>query len=166
MAEEPIANQSVLAVMPLGEDRISLQDILHQSKWKLRFTATLEEARDALRVFSFGIVMSECHLPGGLCWKDLLHETQGLANSPPLIVVDRVAEEWLWAEVLNLGGHDLLMKPFDSREVLHAISVACHFCENEQRIRMPRKSVTSIPENIFERPSPIAWTRRASNHHE
>ncbi len=31
----------------------------------------------------------------------------------PLIVTDRLANEALWSEVLNLGGYDVVAKPFE-----------------------------------------------------
>jgi hypothetical protein len=49
-----------------------------------------------------------------------------LVNPPPLIVVDRLADERLRAEVLNQGGFDLLMEPFDKPEGLGVLSrMAC-----------------------------------------
>ena len=137
MVEEPIAYRAILAVFPFREDRTSLETILGDANWDLRFTATFEEARSALRAFSFGAVISEGHLPDGQCWKDLLREIQDIAGSPPLIVVERFADEWLWAEVLNLGGYDVLMKPFDAKEVLHAVTMACHFCDGYLRQHIP-----------------------------
>jgi DNA-binding NtrC family response regulator len=150
MAKESIANLTVLAVFPFAEDHISLRTILGHSNWELHFTATFEEARDALRALSFGAVISEGRLPEGLGWKDLLREIQDAAESPPLIVVDRQADEWLWAEVLNLGGYDVLMKPFDAKEVLHAVTTACDFCENKRRMSAVRKSAKSAQESLPE----------------
>jgi DNA-binding response OmpR family regulator len=151
MAKEPIAKQSVLAVLPFGEDRTVLKQILGHSIWEVRFTATFDEARNALHTFSFGVVISEGRLPDGLGWKDLLREIQDVAASPPLIVVDRLADELLWAEVLNLGGYDVLVKPFEIKEVLHAVTVACDFCENERRMSVLRKSAKSTRESLFEK---------------
>jgi FixJ family two-component response regulator len=54
-----------------------------------------------------------------------------------------LADDRLWAEVLNMGGYDLLMKPFDEREVLHAASMACRHCEDEQRMNTSRKPPNS-----------------------
>ena len=156
MAKEPIPNLLILALFPFAEDRISLRTILGHSNWELHFTATFEEAQDALRGFSFGAVISEGRLPGGLCWKDLLSEIQDIACPPPLIVVDRLADERLWAEVLNIGGYDVLMKPFDAKEVLHAVTVACNFCENERRLTAVRKSAKTAQDTL-----PESATQRA-----
>jgi hypothetical protein len=37
---------------------------------------------------------------------------------PSLIVFSCLADEFLWAEVLNLGGFDVRMTPFEPEEVL------------------------------------------------
>jgi FixJ family two-component response regulator len=39
-------------------------------------------------------------------------------------VCSHLADEYLWAEVLNLGGCDVLAKPFEDHEVLRAAYMA------------------------------------------
>jgi len=38
----------------------------------------------------------------------------------------------MWAEVLNLGAHDLLTQPFVPREVFHVITFARHSWNSER----------------------------------
>jgi DNA-binding response OmpR family regulator len=57
-------------------------------------------------------------------WRDLLVALQAEADAPPLIVVSRLADDRLWAEVLNLGGYDLLTKPFIAVEVTRVVRMA------------------------------------------
>ena len=57
-------------------------------------------------------------------WEDLLKATAGLPAPPNLIVFSRLADECLWAEVLNLGGFDVLMTPFEPEEVLRVTFAA------------------------------------------
>jgi DNA-binding response OmpR family regulator len=64
----------------------------------------------------FAAVISDCSMPDGRNWKDLLAELQIFPDPPPLIVTSRLADERLWAEVLNMGGYDLLLQPFDAKE--------------------------------------------------
>ena len=49
-------------------------------------------------------------------WKDLLEHTQRVANPPFMIVASLHADDYLWAEALNLGAYDVLAKPFDRTE--------------------------------------------------
>ena len=43
----------------------------------------------------------------------------------PLIVFDRLADDRLWAQVLSVGGYDLVSKPFEAKEVLQVLRMAC-----------------------------------------
>src|SRR6184192_2045185 len=70
-----------------------------------------------------GIILIDSDLPGG--WKIFLQDVQARAHPPALIVVARVGDKRLWAEVLNLGGYDVLAKPLDPAEVDYVISAAC-----------------------------------------
>ena len=127
MEQEPIANQVILAVFPPGEDRTSLEDILGNSNWQLRFTHTLAETQAALDAGRIAVVLSERRLADGHCWKDVLDHLQDAPNPAPLIVADRLADDALWAEVLNLGGYDVLATPFHAKEVLHAVTAAWRY---------------------------------------
>jgi DNA-binding response OmpR family regulator len=58
-------------------------------------------------------------------WRDLLMDLQTESEvPPPLIVSSRLADDRLWAEVLNLGGYDLLTKPFLASEVSRVVKMA------------------------------------------
>ncbi len=140
MSENRIAGQTILAVFPAGEDRTVLDSMLRLSDWQLQFTQAFDEARVVLRTAPVGVLISDEHFPGDYNWKDLLHELHEMPAPPPLIVTGRVGDSALWAEVLNLGGHDLLAKPFNAREVLHVVTTACHFSANQRdRTRVRRK---------------------------
>ena len=116
---------SVLALLASSADREALRVIIVHSKWKLRFEEGLRDLRHVLDDADVGVVLSDCALPDGhSSWKDLLRVVEAAPPARPLIVTDRVADERLWAEVLNLGAYDLLAKPFQPEEVFHAISLA------------------------------------------
>ncbi|MBI3681875.1 MAG: response regulator [Acidobacteria bacterium] len=123
MNSRPARSATVLALLPSDEDRGSLSNILSSSPWKLRFAGRLQEARTVLRTVRIFVVVAECDYPDG-CWRDLLKEIEQMADAPALIVASRLADEALWATVLNLGGFDLLAKPFHAAEVLPIVSRA------------------------------------------
>ena len=131
MAKSRIANQTVLMVLPTADDRKSLAVIFAGSQWKLRFAGRKRDVRTALRAVP-SVVISERELWDGRGWQDVLLELQKMKSPPPLIVADRLADDRLWVEVLNLGAHDLLAKPFDAGEVLQAVNAACLPFETQQ----------------------------------
>jgi DNA-binding response OmpR family regulator len=88
---------------------------------------TAESCHAALQVLNGGriaIVVCERELPDG-SWRDILEHLWSAPGRPFLIVTSRVADEWLWAEVLNTGGDDVLAKPFNAREIRHVMQTAC-----------------------------------------
>lgn len=149
MAEKPIANPTIVAVFSDCEDRTLLVRIFAHSEWKLKFTRVLPETQNTLRTSTASVVISDSRLSDGCCWKDLLTGMKDMRDPPPLIVADRLADERLWAEVLNLGAYDLLAKPFDAKEVLHAVASACRHSENERQIFPHRKPAKSaLQDNV------------------
>src|SRR5437879_3001231 len=96
-----------LAVNPSDEDLSALRQILSQLKWKLNSVSTMEEARSSIiRCGPPAIVICERDLPDGN-WKLLFGETESLPRPPKFIVSSRLADEYLWSEVLNIGAYDV-----------------------------------------------------------
>jgi DNA-binding response OmpR family regulator len=111
---------SVLSVSPMPEDHLMLRHILDSALWKVSAVATRRSAIERLRASAVSVVICESVLEDGT-WKDILEHNQACSYAPPLIVTSRLTNEYLWAEVLNLGGYDVLPKPFNDREVRHVL---------------------------------------------
>jgi len=120
----PEGTVPVLAVSPLAEDRVRLREILSQGNWKLHEASGCREALALLREQTVPVLLCERdHADGN--WEDLLKAAATLLPDPPnLIVFSRLADESLWAEVLNLGGFDVLITPFEPEEVLRVTFAA------------------------------------------
>ena len=56
-----------------------------------------------------------------------------LPHQPLLVVTSRLADEHLWVEVLNLGGHDVLAKPFQAAEVQWVLENAWRIWANRDK---------------------------------
>jgi len=119
--EKPISAQeraaAVLVVSPLPADRLRLREIFSQGSWKVHEASDCCEALAVLRDQRVPVLLCERSHANG-AWEDLLEGTASLPAPPSLIVFSRLADESLWAKVLNLGGFDLLMTPFEPEEVL------------------------------------------------
>jgi DNA-binding NtrC family response regulator len=129
----------VLAVLPDQRDRASLQEIFRHSNWSLDLVDNYQDAERALATARFGVVITDADLGADRDWKYILDETLAMAVPVPVIVTDRLADERLWAEVLNLRAYDLLLKPFDSTEVYRIVSSAWLFCCNQYQASTQRK---------------------------
>ena len=113
----------ILLVSPAEADYTFLRHIIDHSRWKLYWALNCREALTLLQRHSIGVVITAGDLPDGN-WKSLLEAVTELPVSPSLIVAARLADERLWAEVLNLGGYDVLLTPFEPAEVFRVGSAA------------------------------------------
>jgi len=119
-ADFPAARYSLLLLVGAIEDN---GGIFSHFPWPTRRTRRLREAwpvmcRDLARV-----VLCEHALEDGR-WKDVLELAASRPYPPLVIVTARLADERLWAEVLNLGGYDVLAQPLDRNEALRTIGLA------------------------------------------
>lgn len=134
---------TILSISPLQEDHVSLARIIDHSEvsfhtasvWEIHPTDTLESAVSVLRKNGARIVLTERDLIRPGAWKDVLMEISALSDPPLLIVTSRLADEFLWAEALNLGAFDVLAKPFDSKEAIHVLISAWLRKENKNKIQ-------------------------------
>lgn len=112
----------MLVVSPDVLDHSSLEMIL-ETGYRVYSASGRQEAFALMRRNRPDVVICEHTLPDG-DWRDILSDLQGEHEAPRLIVSSRLADTRLWAEVLNLGGYDLLMKPFAAREVRSVVAMA------------------------------------------
>ena len=113
---------SVLSVSPTQNDHQELRSIL-SGMCQVVAARTCQEAAEFLCRESVPVIFCERDLPDG-SWKYLLSYTAELKDPPALIVTSQLADEYLWAEVLNIGGYDVLAKPFREPEVRHTLEWA------------------------------------------
>ena len=119
----PEGTAEILTVSRLSADLVRLREILAQGNWKLHEASDCCEALALLRNENVPVLLCECDQADGN-WKDLLRATARLPAPPNLIVFSRLADEYLWARVLNIGGFDVLMTPFEPEEVLRVTFAA------------------------------------------
>jgi DNA-binding response OmpR family regulator len=123
-----------LIVSPFEEDHATLRQMLAPPGFGLRSARSFREAAPLIE--EFPIIIAECNL-GGCCWKDLWNAIQVSPKRPwpRLIVAADIANDRLWAEVINLGAQDVLAKPFDSAEVHWVVAEAWASWNRERGVR-------------------------------
>jgi DNA-binding response OmpR family regulator len=115
--------KSALLVSPLSEDHEFLGQLFARQNWKLYGARTLGSALVLLRDQPVPVVISERDLPLGN-WCDLFEAISKLPWRPLLVVTSHLADEYLWAEVLNIDAYSVLAKPFDLSEVVRVLDSA------------------------------------------
>ena len=120
----------IISISPIEDDHSALAEILRCTDtahtpvaWRMHTAPALESALPLLRESAIPIVVCEREL-GSHTWKNVLAELMKLPNPPLLIVTSRHADNYLWAEALNMGAYDVLAKPFYAEEVVRVLSHA------------------------------------------
>ena len=115
---------SALVVNARAEERRMLRGIFARTQWRWHSVASIAEAMSWMaQRGSPQVMICDQNLPDG-SWRLLFEQTEILPRAPKFIVSSRVADDYLWAEVLNLGGHDVLATPFDQSEVARVVGSA------------------------------------------
>lgn len=99
---------------------------------KIRSVSSCQEALESLRGIPWAVIVCECLLSDG-SWQHILREAQAMTAAPPVIVVSRLADDDLWARVLNLGGYDVLATPLDGAELKKIVITASKWYSASKR---------------------------------
>ena len=122
---------AMVATFRRNEDRRDLERIVGPCQWKLIWSRTCAGAIEAARRSAAPIVISGRTFPDG-GWRDIWSGLRSQPQPPMFILASWLADEALWAEVLNLGGYNLLMKPFRPEEVIRTVHGALIAWRNVQ----------------------------------
>ncbi len=133
---------TVLLVGPDPGDRPLLASVFALPEWKPYWTCNYREAMQALICDRMTVIICDRYLPDG-CWKDVLSQTQILSDPPCVVVACALPDSAFWAEVFNLGGYDVLEKPFVREEVEVVAQLASGKFRND--VEAPRRGL--IPLN-------------------
>lgn len=115
-----------LSALLIGEyetDRSLVRDIFRKLRWHLFEARDRRGAIQCLKRNPVHVVLTETEGPDWN-WKQMLRALRGVRPQPQLIVTSRLADNHLWAEVLNVGAYDVLLQPFEREEVERVVASA------------------------------------------
>lgn len=119
MTSEP----TTLVVMP-PERRSDLIRHLSEIPVAVLTASSCAEAAELLRDSpAVRVVLTDLCLPDG-SWFDVLNRVSDLKSNTPVVVCARLADERLWSQVLEAGGFDVLVEPYEAAEVRRILSAA------------------------------------------
>ena len=114
---------SALAVGEYESDRLLLHEIFRRCGWRLFEARDRRHALECLERNPVQVVLAESEVRNWN-WRKVLSDLRRLPAPPQLVVTSRLADDYLWAEVLNVGGYDVLTQPFEPDEVERVIASA------------------------------------------
>jgi DNA-binding response OmpR family regulator len=127
---KPTKQEISVRALLLGEfdeDRLLVRKVFRRSGWRLFESCHRRGALECVERNAPQVVIAESNL-AGWNWKQVLHDLKRSSKPPQLVVTSRTADELLWAEVLNIGGYDVLARPLVAEELERVVASACaHF---------------------------------------
>jgi DNA-binding NtrC family response regulator len=122
-AAPSVGRVSILALLTEEGDRRLLAAAANRNHWVLAFAGGYDEAR---------LQLEKIQQPVVLCDRDSLERdwcsvVEGLATCSPhssILLVSKVADDYLWNEVVRRGGYDILSKPLEEDEVVRVVKLA------------------------------------------
>jgi len=119
-----------------------LSEAASTSGWSIRAAATLEEAIPAVQDGSFPLVVYDCNPADD--WRAAFDRLRSVNSSICLVLASRATDPYLWQEVIQAGGFDLISRSAAQDEVIHKLRFAWFWNETSQpasnkRISRPSK---------------------------
>ena len=113
----------ILLATSRDDDATSLREVLAHTRWTLVRAHAWTDAFRAQTEFGFPIVLYDRDL-AGIPWHEGVPLMMRAGRPPAIILLSAVADPYLWDEVVQAGGFDLLPRPFRRDETLAMIAFA------------------------------------------
>lgn len=124
----------LLLVTPVESDSRALARILAQSRWVLHWARTGREGLEFVRHAPFMAVVCDRDLRDG-SWQEFASALRVIPDAP-LLLVACSDPRGLWFDVVQSGGFDVVLKPFERGEMTWALTTAwCHWSDRATRAR-------------------------------
>ena len=114
--------EAIVFVSASAGDARALREIAGPGGWMVVNVPDLAGARAVVDKLGPRLVVCDTEIEGHGTWRDLLTRPDGEPRFA-LVVASRLADDTLWSEVLNLGGLDVLRKPFSAEEVARVLGL-------------------------------------------
>lgn len=120
MSEKQI---SILLTSAQRDDARNLQTVLDGTLWSVIEAENRTEAVRRLKEKEVSIVLCDRDF-GDAPWQQTMQELIAARRGVCVILLSGVADQYLWDEVVRLGGFDVLTRPFQREQVISLLMFA------------------------------------------
>jgi CheY-like chemotaxis protein len=117
------ARTPVIALTASQHDREILMAVSCRGLWDVHFADSRVQAWEIVHRFGSPVVLYDRDWPNAE-WRTTVHTFASCPQRPCVILMSRVADDYLWQELIRCGGHDLLAKPLRPDDVNRALKLA------------------------------------------
>ena len=121
-----IARIPIVALVMSDEDRKVLSHISDHEPVEIHFAESRVEAWDVLNRLNSPLILYDRDWPDAE-WRTTVQTFAASPHRSCVILASRVADDYLWQELIRCGGYDLVAKPFRADDVARALKLALSY---------------------------------------
>lgn len=138
-----IEQLSLLGILADASDGMELRRTAASSDWRVLTTHNGHETLTLLNRNLISIVIYDRDLSDD--WRTMIRQSARSASKPAVILASRVVDQYLWQEVVDNGGYDVIKKPFDTEEVRRTVNLAWTYWKSRYINSHDQKHSTDHP---------------------
>jgi DNA-binding NarL/FixJ family response regulator len=113
----------ILALSVSLDDRFLLERLRKQHDWEVLFTHSPRHAFSLVSQSHFEVILCDRN-QYGYPWREVIDRLAEISPRSFILLVSPVSDDYLWREVLQRGGYDVLGCPLREKAVLQLIDAA------------------------------------------
>jgi len=129
----PEGRARILAVSMFLDDRFLLERLGKRHNWELWFTSSPRDGFNLASQSHFDLILCDRNQPG-YPWREVMDHLAASSPRSCILLVSPVNDDYLWRDVLQQGGYDVLIRPLREARALHALQSALRFSSPGSRI--------------------------------
>jgi len=130
---------TIVSILLDEQDRSLITKVCEGNQWDVFFANSGDEARQVAEKIKPPIILLDRDMADG-DWRHALSAFASASSEACIILISRVADDYLWNEVVCNGGYDVLSKPLREQDVLRAVRLAWFYWNSiRQDATIPRK---------------------------
>lgn len=111
--------------VPLS-DVFLLERLAKHQAWEIRFTPSSQEGFRLASQSHFELILCDCN-QAEYHWRGVIERLAASSPQSCILLVSPVSDDYLRRDVLQQGGHDVLVRPFGEESALHSVQAASRF---------------------------------------
>jgi DNA-binding NtrC family response regulator len=135
----PPSRAHVVALLVNEQDRCVVTSVSSQEALDVHFAESCDEARAVANQLTAPVILIDRDWPG-TGWRATVESLAASPHHACVILVSRVADVYLWQELIRCGGYDVLAKPLRANHVARVVKLALSYWTNSPRKAEPAGS--------------------------
>ena len=124
---------AIVALVVDEQDRGLLAGVAARNQWAVHFADTCTQAWTVLNQRKAPIILCDRRLPGS-DWRDVVYRMALSPHHACAILLSHVVDDYLWNEVIRVGGYDVLSTPLREDDLVRSVRLAWSYWNTAAKV--------------------------------